>query len=191
MNRAYVDDEHYEGADFQQSKLATGEYENCTFRNCLFAGFDFTEFIFTECEFQDCDFSMAKLKSASFRDVKFIRCKLLGLRFDECNPRLLSFSFQGCILNYSSFYKLKMKGIIFNECKLQEVEFAEADLTNARFHHCDLTRATFENTVLMGTDFRTANNYSLDPEKNRIKMAKFSLAGVAGLLDKYHIVIES
>ena len=83
-----------------------------------------------------------------------------------------------------------MKGITFKECKLEEVEFAEADLTNAHFHHCDLTRATFENTVLAGADFRTANNYSLDPEKNKIKKAKFSSAGVLGLLDKYDIVIE-
>jgi hypothetical protein len=44
--------------------------------------------------------------------------------------------------------------------------------------------------VLEKTDFRTAYNYSFDPENNRIKKAKFSLAQVVGLLDKYDIHIE-
>ena len=138
----------------------------------------------------ECDFSMARLRGSSFRDVKFISCKLLGLRFDECNPLLLSFSFQGCVLNFSSFYKLKLKGTFFKACKLEEVDFVETDLTNARFEQCDLTRASFENTVFVGADLRTASNYSINPEKNKIKKAKFSMPGVIGLLDQYDIVID-
>jgi len=83
-----------------------------------------------------------------------------------------------------------LKAIVFNDCKLQDVEFMEADLTNARFQDCDLSRATFENTILEGADLRTAYNYSINPEVNRIRKAKFSQAGIAGLLDKYKIVIE-
>jgi len=33
-------------------------------------------------------------------------------------------------------------------------------------------------------------NYSIDPEKNKIKKARFSTAGIAGLLDKYDIEIS-
>jgi uncharacterized protein YjbI with pentapeptide repeats len=86
---------------------------------------------------------------------------------------------------------LKVKGTAFKDCKLQEVDFVESDLTNVRFENCDLTMASFENTILTGTDLRTASNYSIDPEKNKIKKAKFSLAGVVGLLDKYDIIIEN
>jgi hypothetical protein len=39
-------------------------------------------------------------------------------------------------------------------------------------------------------DFRTAFNYSINPETNRIKKAKFSKEGLNGLLDKYDIEIE-
>jgi hypothetical protein len=39
-------------------------------------------------------------------------------------------------------------------------------------------------------DFRTSYNYSINPEVNRIKKAKFSTAGIAGLLCKYDIEIE-
>jgi hypothetical protein len=39
------------------------------------------------------------------------------------------------------------------------------------------------------TDFRSSFNYSIDPEVNRIKKAKFDRAGLAGLLDKYDLEI--
>jgi len=45
-------------------------------------------------------------------------------------------------------------------------------------------------TILEKVDFRTAINYSFDLELNRVKKAKFSTAGVIGLMDKYQIVIE-
>jgi len=51
-------------------------------------------------------------------------------------------------------------------------------------------RAAFENTILEKADFRTSFNYSIDPEKNRIRKARFSLAGISGLLDKYDIEID-
>jgi len=34
---------------------------------------------------------------------------MLGLRFDMCNAFGLSFSFEGCQLNHSSFYKTQLK----------------------------------------------------------------------------------
>jgi fluoroquinolone resistance protein len=73
---------------------------------------------------------------------------------------------------------------------LTEADFSESDLTAAVFDHCDLARATFDHTVLEKADFRTAVNYSIDPEKNKIKKARFSMAGIAGLLDKYDIDIS-
>ena len=51
-------------------------------------------------------------------------------------------------------------------------------------------RAIFNDTQLAGTDFRTAYNYSIDPEFNPMKKAKFTTQGIVGLLDKYDIKIE-
>lgn len=47
-----------------------------------------------------------------------------------------------------------------------------------------------ENTILEKSDFQTSYNYSIDPEINRIKKAKFSFQGAVGLLDKYDIEVE-
>jgi uncharacterized protein YjbI with pentapeptide repeats len=59
------------------------------------------------------------------------------------------------------------------------------------FDNCDLTGAVFDHTNIEKADFRTSYNYTIDPEINRIKKAKFSILGVSGLLDKYDIDIES
>ena len=60
----------------------------------------------------------------------------------------------------------------------------------AVFENCDLFNASFIHSNLEKTDFSSAKNYSLDPELNKITNAKFSFSGIAGLLNKYNIVIE-
>ncbi len=190
MSRQYIEDTVFKGDYFTVREQLADEYESCTFISCIFSNADLSGIYFTDCTFESCDFSMAKLKSTAFRDVIFKNCKLLGLHFDDCNIFLLSFYFEDCILNFSSYYKLKLKNIHFKNCKLEEVEFVEADLTNSVFTNCDLAGTVFENTILVKADFRTSYNYSINPETNKIKKAKFSILGVAGLLDRYDIVVE-
>ena len=115
---------------------------------------------------------------------------MLGLRFDTCNAFGISFSFEGCQLNHSSFYKTRIRNTVFINCDLQETDFTDADLANAVFDKCNLSKAIFENTVLEKADFRTSYNYAIDPEINRVKRARFSIFGIAGLLLKYDIEIE-
>ncbi|MES2881493.1 MAG: pentapeptide repeat-containing protein, partial [Bacteroidota bacterium] len=109
---------------------------------------------------------------------------------EDCNKILFTVGFENCVLDLSSFYKLKMKNTSFKNSSMQEVDFTEADLTGALFENCNLLRTVFDNTVLHKADFRSAFNISIDPEKNRTKKAKFSVGGVAGLLHKYNIEIE-
>lgn len=180
-----------EGVNFGEGAMLEEEYENHLFYNCNFAGAKLASIVFFQCEFVQCDFSMASVKKASFRDVVFRECKLLGLRFDECDKLLLSFTFQQCILNFSSFFKLNIKKTVFKSCTLHEADFSEADMTHATLEECDLARAVFDQTNLEGADLRTAYNFSIDPQNNRLKKARFSKEGLAGLLDKHYIIIEN
>lgn len=186
----YIVDQTIKNKDFSTEMPAKTEYENCTFLNCVFAESNLSDFAFQECRFEDCDLSNAVIGGVAFRSVTFKNCKLLGLHFDECNPFLLEFTFDNCLLNLASFYQLKIKKTHFQNCILQETDFAETDLTASVFHNCDLSGAMFSNTILDKADFRTSSNYSIDPENNRIKKAKFSVPAVTGLLHKYDIVIE-
>jgi uncharacterized protein YjbI with pentapeptide repeats len=73
---------------------------------------------------------------------------------------------------------------------MKEVDFEDADLCQSVFNNCDLLNASFVKTNLEKADLRTAYNYTLDPEANKIKKARFSSQGVVGLLAKYDIEIE-
>ena len=191
MEPAYTHDKTFDRNDYTHTSLTKGEYENCTFKSCNFADNDLSLFKFTDCEFIGCNLSLAKLNKTALQEIKFKDCKMLGLRFDTCADFNLSFSFDNCTLDHSSFYKTKIKKTIFKNSQLREADFTECDLTSSLFDNCDLNRATFDNTIIEKSDFRTSYNYSIDPERNRLKKAKFSIHGVAGLLDKYDIEIDS
>ncbi|MDR2847482.1 MAG: pentapeptide repeat-containing protein, partial [Bacteroidales bacterium] len=151
---------------------------------------DFSGIRFVDCSFTGCNLSLVMLRMTVFQKIKFKDCKMLGLHFEQCNNFGLSFCFENCSLNMSSFYGLKIKNTVFSHTQLQETDFSESDLTDVLFDDCDLTKASFSNTSLVNADFRTAYNYSIDPEINKLKKAKFSLSGVTGLLSKYDIKIE-
>ncbi len=78
----------------------------------------------------------------------------------------------------------------FIECSLHEVSFVETDLGESVFDECDFSQALFERTILEKADFRTSYHYIINPETNKIKKAKFSQSGIAGLLQSYDITIE-
>jgi len=166
------------------------EYENCNFVSCDLANADLSGAVFQDCKFRDCNISLAKLKNTALRDVVFTGCKMLGLQWGDCSQFGFSIKLHNCVVDSSSFYKVRLKNAQFINTRLLEVDFTEADLTGVVFDGCDLTGATFDNTNLEGADLRTATGYSIDPENNRIAKAKFSLAGVGGLLNKYDIELE-
>ncbi len=190
MERSYTVDKTFEKTDFTQTPQAAGDYENCRFVHCNFPNADLSKVHFTDCEFSFCNLGMAKLAKTAFHNIRFIDCKLLGLHFQDCDTFLLSFHFENCDLKLASFYELQLTKTNFKNCKLHEVDFAEANLSHSVFENCDFTGAIFENTNLEKCDFTTSYNYSINPELNKIRKAKFSLPAVIGLLHKYDIEIK-
>ncbi|WP_246124838.1 pentapeptide repeat-containing protein [Algibacter pacificus] len=86
---------------------------------------------------------------------------------------------------------MELKYVQFSNTKLIHADFSESDLSKSSFEGCDLQGATFENTNLEKADFRKAINYAIHPGKNKLKGAKFSLDGVAGLLTVYGVDIDA
>lgn len=189
MEQQYIAEQSFEKQNFSKEPLPPGEYEACYFSNCNFTNSPLSGIRFIECEFSDCNLSTAILNDTFFQDVEFRDCKLIGLQFDRCNDFGFSVNFEHCKLSHSSFYRLRLTKTSFLNSVLHEVDFTETDLSESIFDKCDLLRANFENSVLEKTDFSNAYNYSIDPEINRIKGAKFSYPGLTGLLDKYDIRI--
>jgi len=190
MANLIFENKEFKGVNCLDEQLTKGEYSDCSFINCIFTNADLSNISFIDCKFSNCDLSMAAIRNTILRDVKFVNSKLVGLNFEECNNFLISFSFEECILHLASFYKLKLKATNFINCDLQEVDFTETELSNSIFKNCNLSRTIFTRTNLEKADFRTSYNYSIDPEINRIRKAKFSRMEVIGLLDKYNLDIE-
>jgi len=186
----FIENQIFSKKDYILNPLPAAEYDNCTFNGCNFNSADIGGITFADCRFEDCNLTMAGVRHTALKNVIFINCKMVGFNFNFCDSFLLEVAFKDCILHLSSFFGLKLKNTKFAGCDLREADFAQADLTGASFDGCDLSRAIFQDTILEKTDFRTARNYSIDPERNRIKKGKFSKEGIAGLLDRYQIVIE-
>ncbi len=172
------------------SELARGTYENCEFKNCKFENSPFNHLIFIDCTFTDCNLSNVSLTQTSFREVSFSNCKMIGLHFENCMPFLFAVSFAKCQLNLSSFYKVNLKKTTFTNCELKEVDFTEANLSEASIVECDCQLAVFDDTNLEKADLSSAYHYQIDPSKNKIKKAKFSREGLAGLLLHHQIIIQ-
>lgn len=187
---AYFNSETFEKIDFTATKIQKGEYDNCIFKECDFSKIHASNIQFIECEFVDCNFSNTVITNTAFKDIRFLNCKLLGVKFNECDAFLLQFYFKGCQLNFSSFYKLKIQQTHFVNCSLQEVDFTATNLSESLFDHCDLKNAVFEDTNLEKVDFRTSVGFSMNPNENKLKGAKFNRASIDGLLSGFKIVIE-
>ncbi|WP_197428932.1 pentapeptide repeat-containing protein [Phnomibacter ginsenosidimutans] len=189
MSADYAYDEHFTPDNLDASQMLR-EYEQCSFSGFAFSGYQLQGKQFSDCSFTDCDLSMANIEGTAFREVRFIRCKLVGLQFDGCNPFLFEIQPEGCQLQLAAFANMKLKQARFVQCHMHEVDFSNADLSKASFTDCDLAGAIFDNTNLEQADFRTAIHYAIDPAANRMKKAKFSINGLPGLLHKYQLDIS-
>lgn len=183
-------DKQFSAVDYSERQLRNREFIRCEFIKCDFGKSDLKGNDFEDCIFTDCNFSLADLQGTGFRNAVFVGCKMLGVAFAQCNPFAFSVSFDQCHLDYSNFYGAKLRKTTFKNSSLKEAEFAEADLTASEFLDCDLSAANFSNTILDRVDFRTAMNYSIDPERNKLKKARFSALNLGGLLDQYDLVID-
>ena len=171
--------------------LALGpDFEQYRFINCELTGASLAGLRFEDCLFERCNLTTAKLGGTALQNVAFADCKLLGVAFSACQDLLFGVHFDDCQLRYASFGGKKLAGTRFERCLLAETDFTNADLSNATLAGCDLTGTIFHGTRLAGTDFTTATGFSLDPEANYLVGARFSLAGLPGLLDKYGLVVE-
>jgi len=168
--------------------------EEDEFQNCSFEGIDLTDYDFSSAKFEDslflnCNCSMIKLRETLLNNVEFRNTKLTGVDFGLVNSFVFSAYFSKCSLDYAVFRKLNMKKTVFRNCSIREGSFIETDLGSAVFDDCCLESTLFDRCSLMKCDFTTAESYFIDPDRNRIKGAKFSYPEVLNLLARYEIKI--
>ena len=185
----YFLDIEYKNVRFTDQDVRLKEFECCTFNSCDFSQCLFVGVTFIDCTFNDCVFSGAKINHTAFRTVFFNRCQIRDVNFAMCDKLIFEIHFDHCVVDFSKFYALKMKGTTFNDCSLIAVDFMNTDLTEAVFANCDLYRSEFEKAIANKADFSSSYNYTIDPTKTKLKKARFALEGLKGLLAKYDIIV--
>ena len=164
-------------------------FENCRFLHCDFSNASFAGKLFIDCVFADCNLSLVNVTDAGLQNIRLKHCKLSGINFAKSRDFLFEMHFENCILDNAVFFKKKNKKAVFKDCSMIETDFTEADLTDVKFENCNLHRAFFDRTILKNADLSTSYNFTIDPDNNDIKKAKFSAQGLPGLLAKYDIRI--
>lgn len=150
------------------SDLSDHKYLDCTVRNSVISG---------------CAIDRAVLS------VHFEQCKIEGLNFFTVKTSLLAVSFERCVIRHCSFAGLKLHNTRFTHCELINVDFADADLTSADFQSSRFVESTFNNTTLTKANFREAIGYMIDPQRNKVRGARFDLPEVLSLLLPFGIRI--
>lgn len=181
---------HFEKVSFLEALYPASDHEECEFDQCDFSRCDLSGSSFADSLFIGCQFSMTSLSNTTFRNVTFKDCKLLGLHFEDCSNFLFSVQFENCSVKLCSFTKMNLQNTRFIKSALHEIDFTATNLNGAFFEHCDLMGSIFDGTKLEKADLRTAYNYSIDPEQNKLKKAKFSWPALTGLLNKHGLIIE-
>ncbi|PZR19885.1 MAG: hypothetical protein DI539_12450 [Flavobacterium psychrophilum] len=190
MSDNYLIAKEYTDVVFGDESIMYKDFERCSFTNCDFSSANFTGVAFIDCTFTGCNFYEAKINYVAFRGALFTDCDFNGVNFSMVDPLLFEIEFKDCLLDYSKFYTLKIKGTTFTNCSLIAVDFMSTDLTGVMFDNCNLHKAVFIDAIANKADFTTSYNFSIDPERNKLKKAMFSQAGLKGLLDKYDIIVK-
>ena len=185
----YILENKYDNISYQKDDVNFKEFENCIFENCDFGHCAFVAVTFTNCVFNNCNLSGTKINHTAFRTVTFNRCNISEVNFAMCDKLIFEIGFNDCVLDFSKFYTLKIKGTTFINCSLIAVDFMQADLTGVIFDNCDLYRSEFHQAIANKANFLSSRNYTIDPEKTKIRKAIFSRNGLQGLLVKHEIFV--
>jgi fluoroquinolone resistance protein len=184
-----ADDHIFEKENYSDQIITNREFQSCTFYNCDFTDSNFSLNKLLDCTFESCNFSNANLKGTTLSNAQFRNCKILGVNFHECESFLFEVGFDASILDYSSFMGRKMPKTKFIRTSLKEVNFSRTNLAGSVFDQTDLAGTIFDETDLSACNLKTAFNYIIDPQLNKVKKATFGREGIVGLLSKYDIKI--
>lgn len=176
------------GIDYRKEKLQA-EYADTIFDHCDFSELALGDVQFENCTFTACNLSLCKCRGTSWSNVRFESCKMTGINFSDANRFTFRVSFKECQLQYASFHALNLQGTLFEKCQIAEADFTGCILKKVVFSDSDLTRAEFSQCNMEDADFVTARGYVINPSQNRMRRARFSRHGLAGLLADFGIEI--
>lgn len=130
-----------------------------------------------------------------FSASKFEKSRVIGVDWTQADwssaGLRLPISFEGASIDHSTFIGLTLPAVQIKDCSVKNVDFRETDLSRAILQGSDFSESLFLNTDLMKADLRGAINYQINPGKNILAGARFSLPEAMSLLYAMNIVLET
>jgi uncharacterized protein YjbI with pentapeptide repeats len=183
------EDRQFASLACQDAELKDIEFFQCRFDGCQFLRSTFRHCRFEQCVFEKCDLSLLKVPESSFIGVRFLHAKMLGIDWTQAATPL-TLAHQGCNISHSTFTRLSLQRMEMVECVAREVDLTGTNLTRANLGKTDFLGSRFVDTNLSYADFSKAVNYAIDPTKNRLNRAVFSLPEAVSLLSAFDIVLK-
>jgi fluoroquinolone resistance protein len=182
MSRKFIEGTELEGETLNEPSLEDLTLDQKVFINCTFVNANWMEAtlrrcLFENCVFRGCDMTMMSPYDTSFREVRFERCKLMGIDWTKAHQLTFQADFDECALNHCSFDGMPLRELSITNCRALEVVFTEADLTGADLSGTDLSGSVFLHTILEQVDLSSASHYTIDPITNKLRDTKLSLEG--------------
>jgi len=179
-------DQVFKNLDMPGVKVSSTTFLDCTFERCIWVEAIFQSCRFVDCHFRNCDCSLFQVPGSTFSSVRFENTKLLGMNWSLADWPEIGIgdppTINKCSLNHSTFLGVHLGAVKLRRSEAINVDFREAVLSGSDFAFTDLKDSLFQSTDLIGADFRYARNYHIDPSKNKITKAKFSLPEAMALL---------
>jgi len=177
--------------DLREGRLARVELLDCTLTDCQLGDATLEGCSFEDVTFRRCDLAVVKLGGSAFRGVRFEECRLTGLDWSRAMQLTLEVSFADCVLDFSSFVGLRLKGLKLSGGKAHNAVFADCNLRDAVLAHADLAGATFTGNDLRGADLSSCANVALEPNTNRLHQTKLPVDAALKHLRQLGIVVPA
>lgn len=175
--------------------LPSGPWTNHHFENCHFEGLTFGEMDWRNTRFENCTFERCNLvgvrwTGARLHGVDFKECTVDRLRWSTLSPQFLNLSLHECQATGGDWSDLDLKGCKLIDSNLSACDFSGADARNVDWSGSKLTEVIFHRSDLREGDFRTAIEWNIDPQENRVRDARFASNNLEGLVGRMGIRLD-
>lgn len=188
----YVD-QAFKEVRLERAKIVSSEFHDCVFFRSSFVESAFRRCRFVDCMFTECDLSLMRVPESRFTSTRWESCRMIGVNWAEADWPKAGLAgpigFFKSAISHSTFLGLALPGMKIKDCVAMDVDFREADLSGADFGGTDLSQSLFGHTDLSEADLSRARNYHIDPSKNALRQARFSLPEAMSLLHSMDIVL--
>ena len=186
---SFHEGETFSGLDLREERLDDVELLGCSVSDSDLGEATLDRCSFEDVIFQRSDLGIIKLGGSAFRGVRFVDCKLTGIDWSRAHDLTFAVSFTNCVLDFSAFVGLKLKGLRATGGKAHSVVFADSDLRDAAFSDMDLADTTFTGCDLRGADLSSCRNVKLEPNTNRLHGTRLPLDAALRHLKQLGIVV--